>query len=127
MFKPVDSRASFPELEQRILRFWKEHDIFRRSIEERPEENSYVFYEGPPTANAQPGVHHVLARVFKDLFPRYQTMRGRRVSRQAGWDTHGLPAELGVERRLGLSRTAAGGGVGPGAVTRTAGRMAAAR
>ncbi len=106
MFKPVDSRASFPELEQRILRFWKEHDIFRRSIEERPEDNPYVFYEGPPTANARPGVHHVLARVFKDLFPRYQTMRGRRVPRKAGWDTHGLPVELEVERELGLKSKA---------------------
>ena len=102
MFQPVDSRVSFPEMERRILRFWKEHDIFRKSIEERPEERLYVFYEGPPTANARPGVHHVLSRAFKDLFPRYKTMRGYRVPRKAGWDTHGLPVELEVERELGL-------------------------
>ncbi|MFB3052387.1 MAG: class I tRNA ligase family protein, partial [Dehalococcoidia bacterium] len=81
MFKPVDSRASFPEMEKRILRFWKERDVFRKSIEGRPEDKLYVFYEGPPTANARPGVHHVLSRAFKDLFPRYKTMRGYRVPR----------------------------------------------
>ena len=102
MFKPVDSRQSFPKLEEEIIRFWKENDTFRKSVEERPEDNPYVFYEGPPTANAKPGVHHVLARVFKDLFPRYKTMRGYRVERKAGWDTHGLPVELEVERELGL-------------------------
>ncbi len=102
MFKPVDSRASFPEMEKRILRFWEERDVFRKSIEGRPEDRLYVFYEGPPTANARPGVHHVLSRAFKDLFPRYKTMRGYRVPRKAGWDTHGLPVELEVERELGL-------------------------
>jgi isoleucyl-tRNA synthetase len=102
MFKPVDSRASFPEMEKRILQLWKEHDVFRKSIEGRPEDKLYIFYEGPPTANARPGVHHVLSRAFKDLFPRYKTMRGYRVPRKAGWDTHGLPVELEVERELGL-------------------------
>jgi isoleucyl-tRNA synthetase len=102
MFKPVDSRASFPEMEKRILQLWKERDVFRKSIEGRPEDKLYVFYEGPPTANARPGVHHVLSRAFKDLFPRYKTMRGYRVPRKAGWDTHGLPVELEVERELGL-------------------------
>jgi isoleucyl-tRNA synthetase len=102
MFKPVDTRQSFPKLEEEILGFWKDHDIFRKSVQQRPEDRSYVFYEGPPTANARPGVHHVLARVFKDLFPRYKTMRGYRVERKAGWDTHGLPVELEVERDLGL-------------------------
>jgi len=102
MFNPVDSRVSFPKLEEEVLRFWKERDIFRRSVEERPEDRLYVFYEGPPTANARPGVHHVLSRAFKDLFPRYKTMRGYRVPRKAGWDTHGLPVELEVERELGL-------------------------
>ncbi len=102
MFKPVNSRVSFPKLEEEIIRFWKERDIFRKSIEERPEDKVYVFYEGPPTANARPGVHHVLSRAFKDLFPRYKTMRGYRVPRKAGWDTHGLPVELEVERELGL-------------------------
>ena len=75
-------------------------------MEERPEERTYVFYEGPPTANAAPGIHHVLARAFKDLFPRYKTMRGYRVPRKGGWDTHGLPVELAVERELGLKTKA---------------------
>ncbi|HZU75427.1 MAG TPA: class I tRNA ligase family protein, partial [Dehalococcoidia bacterium] len=101
-FRPVSSRVSFPELEARILDFWKRHDIFRKSVEQRPEENLYVFYEGPPTANGRPGIHHVLARAFKDAIPRYQTMRGKRVPRKGGWDTHGLPVELEVERALGL-------------------------
>ena len=90
------------ELEDEIRRFWRERDIFRRSVEERPEDNVYSFYEGPPTANGTPGVHHVLSRVFKDLFPRYQTMRGKRVPRKGGWDTHGLPVEIEVEKMLGL-------------------------
>jgi isoleucyl-tRNA synthetase len=102
MFKPVDSKTSFPEMEKRILQLWKDRDVFRKSIEGRPEDRLYIFYEGPPTANARPGVHHVLSRAFKDLFPRYKTMRGYRVPRKAGWDTHGLPVELEVERELGL-------------------------
>ena len=102
MFKTVDSRQNFPKMEEEVLRFWKENDIFRKSVEDRPADKTYVFYEGPPTANARPGVHHVLARVFKDLFPRYKTMRGYRVPRKGGWDTHGLPVELEVERELGL-------------------------
>src|SRR3990172_8820310 len=109
MFKPVGSRVSFPRLEEEVLRFWKEHDVFHKSVQQRPpgtgpsgEDRLYVFYEGPPTANNRPGIHHVLARVFKDLFPRYKTMRGYRVPRKAGWDTHGLPVELEVERELGL-------------------------
>jgi isoleucyl-tRNA synthetase len=102
MFEPVSSRVSFPELEARVLAFWKQHDIFRRSVEERPAEKLYVFYEGPPTANGRPGIHHVLARVFKDAFPRYWTMKGYRVPRKGGWDTHGLPVELEVEKELGL-------------------------
>jgi len=89
-------------MEEEVLRFWKEHDVFRKSVESRPVARSYTFYEGPPTANARPGVHHVLTRAFKDLFPRYKTMRGYRVERKAGWDTHGLPVELEVERELGL-------------------------
>ncbi len=102
MFKPVDSRQNFPKLEEDVLAFWEENDVFRKSIEQRPEDRLYVFYEGPPTANARPGVHHILSRAFKDLFPRYKTMRGYRVPRKAGWDTHGLPVELEVERDLGL-------------------------
>ena len=102
MFKPVDSRQSFPKMEEDILRFWKDNDIFLKSVEQRPEDELYVFYEGPPTANARPGVHSVLPRAFKDLFPRYKTMRGYRVPRKGGWDTHGLPVELEVERELGI-------------------------
>ncbi|HUF53430.1 MAG TPA: isoleucine--tRNA ligase [Dehalococcoidia bacterium] len=102
MFKEVDPRQSFPKLEEEVLEFWKRHDTFRKSVEGRPEDKPYIFYEGPPTANARPGVHHVLARAFKDLFPRYKTMRGYRVPRKGGWDTHGLPVELEVERELGL-------------------------
>ena len=102
MFKPVDSRASFPEMEKRILQLWKERDIVRKSVEERPEDRQFTFYEGPPYANASPGIHHVLARVYKDVIIRYKTMRGYRVPRKAGWDTHGLPAEMEVERELGI-------------------------
>ena len=102
-FDPVPSRVSFPEQEESILGFWKEKDVFRRSIEQRPVDRTFSFYEGPPTANGNPGIHHVLARVFKDLIPRYRTMRGYRVPRKGGWDTHGLPVELEVEKQLGLS------------------------
>ena len=103
LFRPVDPSVSFPELETGILDFWRDNDIFKRSIEERPEDNLFVFYEGPPTANGRPGVHHIMPRVIKDLFARYKTMRGYRVPRKAGWDTHGLPVEIEVEKELGLS------------------------
>jgi isoleucyl-tRNA synthetase len=102
-FDPVPPHVSFPELEARILELWRDRDVFRRSVEERPADRVFSFYEGPPTANGSPGIHHVLARVFKDLVPRYKTMRGYRVPRKGGWDTHGLPVELEVERELGLS------------------------
>jgi len=93
---------NFPKLEKKILKFWKENSIFEKSIERRKRAKNFVFYEGPPTANAKPGVHHVLSRVFKDIIPRYKTMRGFRVLRKAGWDTHGLPVELQIEKKLGL-------------------------
>lgn len=102
MFQPVSSRVNFPELEQRIIGFWQEKRVFERSVEQRLGGPSYVLYDGPPTANASPGIHHVLARVFKDVFPRYKTMKGYYAPRRAGWDTHGLPVELEVERELGL-------------------------
>jgi len=102
MFKPVSSRVNFPELEQRILKVWLEKRIYERSVEQRKGGPLYVLYDGPPTANASPGIHHVLARVFKDLFPRYKAMKGYYVPRRAGWDTHGLPVELSVENELGL-------------------------
>jgi isoleucyl-tRNA synthetase len=106
MFKPVASRVNFPQLEEGILRLWKERDVFHKSIDQRPEDRLFIFYEGPPYANASPGIHHVLARVFKDVMVRYKTMRGYRVPRKAGWDTHGLPAELEVERELGFKSKA---------------------
>jgi len=101
LFSEVDSQVSLPEMEERVLDFWRTNNTFERSIREGGQ--PWVFYEGPPTANGLPGTHHVLARVFKDLFPRYQTMKGHYVLRKAGWDTHGLPVELEVERMLGFS------------------------
>ena len=101
-FQPVASQMPFAQIEQDLRAFWRERRIFERSVEDEPERPLYTFYEGPPTANGVPGVHHVLARIFKDLFPRYKTMRGYRSPRKGGWDTHGLPVELEVERELGL-------------------------
>ncbi|HVS99731.1 MAG TPA: class I tRNA ligase family protein, partial [Solirubrobacterales bacterium] len=102
-FAPVDPKQSFPELEERVLARWREQDLFARTLAARAEAPIWSFYEGPPTANGRPGSHHVLARVFKDIYPRYRTMRGYRVPRKAGWDCHGLPVELEVERQLGIS------------------------
>ena len=102
MFKPVSSRVSFPELDANILQQWKDKDVFRRTESERPDAPLFMMYEGPPTANGSPGIHHVLARVFKDVICRYRTMKGYRVQRKGGWDTHGLPVELEVEKELGL-------------------------
>jgi isoleucyl-tRNA synthetase len=101
-FKKVDPKQSFPKMEEEILKFWDEKKIFEKSVEKNSAEKSFVFYEGPPTANGKPGLHHVLARAFKDIIPRYKTMKGFRVERKAGWDTHGLPVELQVEKALGL-------------------------
>ena len=101
-FKPVDPKQSFPELEQRVLARWRERDVFGRSLANREGAEVWSFYEGPPTANGRPGSHHVLSRVFKDVYPRYRTMRGYRVPRKAGWDCHGLPVELEVEKQLGI-------------------------
>ena len=103
MFKAVSSRVSFPLMEERTLRLWKSQDVFRRSVSQREGNSEFVVYEGPPTANGLPGIHHVLARSFKDLFPRYKTMRGFHVLRRGGWDTHGLPVEIEVERSLGIN------------------------
>src|SRR4030042_2183386 len=93
---------NFPKIEEEILEFWKKNKIFEKSISQRKNAKDFVFYEGPPTANGKPGIHHVLSRVFKDIICRYKTMRGFRVLRKAGWDTHGLPVELEVEKKLGL-------------------------
>ncbi len=102
-FTPVDPKQSFPELEERVLVRWRERDVFHRSLANREDAEVWSFYEGPPTANGRPGSHHVLSRVFKDVYPRYRTMRGYRVPRKAGWDCHGLPVELEVEKELGIS------------------------
>jgi isoleucyl-tRNA synthetase len=101
-YEPVDPSQSFPELEERVLERWRERDIFHESIRRRAGREPFVFYEGPPTANGRPGAHHVLSRVFKDVFPRYKTMRGHLVHRKAGWDCHGLPVELEIEHELGI-------------------------
>lgn len=103
MFKSVSSKLNVNEMELSVLKFWEENDIFKKSVEQRKGGENYVFYEGPPTANGLPGVHHILARVFKDLFPRYKTMCGCHVLRRGGWDTHGLPVEIEVEKKLGFS------------------------
>ena len=102
MYKKVDPNLNFVEREKKIGEFWKENDIFRKSIDERKEGEVYTFYDGPPTANGKPHIGHVLTRVIKDMIPRYRTMKGYKVLRKAGWDTHGLPVELEVEKKLGL-------------------------
>jgi isoleucyl-tRNA synthetase len=102
-FHPVDTRQSFPELEKRVLERWRERDVFARSLANREGAEVWSFYEGPPTANGRPGSHHVLSRVFKDVYPRYRTMSGYRVPRKAGWDCHGLPVEIEVEKELGIA------------------------
>ena len=103
MFKPVSSHVNFPEVDASILQYWKDKNVFRRTETEREDGPLFTLFEGPPTANGSPGIHHVLARVFKDVICRYRTMKGYRVLRKGGWDTHGLPVELEVEKSLGLS------------------------
>lgn len=103
VFKKVSSEINLVKLEERILEFWKKNQIFEKSLQKTAGGPRFVFYEGPPTANGAPGVHHVLSRVFKDVFPRYKTMKGYHVPRKAGWDTHGLPVELEVEKELGIN------------------------
>lgn len=103
MFKPVSSKLNSTLLEENILRFWKSKKIFEKTLSERQGCPGYVFFEGPPTANGKPGIHHVLARAFKDMFPRYKTMQGFQVLRRGGWDTHGLPVEIEIEKKLGFN------------------------
>jgi isoleucyl-tRNA synthetase len=103
MFKPVSPKLNITQVEEAILRTWRIRHIFEKCEEQRRGGPEYVFYEGPPTANGIPGVHHVLARAFKDIFPRYKTMRGHHVIRRGGWDTHGLPVEIEVEKKLGFN------------------------
>jgi len=103
MFEKVDQKVNFPDLEKQVLAKWKEEGTFQKSLELRAGRPRFVFYEGPPTANGKPATHHILARAFKDLFPRYKTMKGFYVERKAGWDTHGLPVEIEIEKKLGIS------------------------
>ncbi|MCB0102158.1 MAG: isoleucine--tRNA ligase [Anaerolineales bacterium] len=103
MFKSVNPKLDVPAMEDNVLKFWTEQEIFKKTVDQRQGKPDYVFYEGPPTANGRPGVHHVLARAFKDMFPRYKIMRGYHVSRRGGWDTHGLPVEIEVEKQLGFT------------------------
>ena len=98
------TRLDLPKISSEILNFWKEHQIFEKSISERENHPPYIFYEGPPSANGMPGIHHVMARTIKDIFCRYKTQKGYKVNRKAGWDTHGLPVELGVEKALGITK-----------------------
>src|SRR5215208_3697467 len=107
MFQPVDTSLDLVKLERDVLRRWAEDDTFGESLRRREGAPEWVFYEGPPTANGRPGLHHVWPRVFKDLYPRFHTMRGRYVPRKGGWDCHGLPVELEVEKELGLRSKAA--------------------
>ncbi|MEP7291203.1 MAG: class I tRNA ligase family protein, partial [Chloroflexota bacterium] len=102
MFKAVNAKVDIQKLEQEQLDFWRMNRIFQRSMSEREGAPRYVTYEGPPTVNGAPGVHHVLARAFKDIFPRYKTMRGYYALRKGGWDTHGLPVEIAIEKELGF-------------------------
>ena len=101
--RPVPAQIDLPAMERSILDFWREHSIFEASTTARQDAAPWTFYEGPPTANGMPGTHHIEARVFKDVFPRYQTMKGKYVTRKAGWDCHGLPVEIAVEKELGFT------------------------
>ena len=103
MFEPLSEHFSLPEIERRILEFWERERIFEKSVRRREGGPRFTLYEGPPTVNAPPGIHHTLTRIFKDVFPRYRTMKGFYAPRRAGWDAHGLPVELEVERELGIS------------------------
>ena len=102
-FRAIPAAVDLPAVEHSILKFWREHSIFEQTVVAREGAPTWTFYEGPPTANGMPGTHHIEARVFKDLFPRFHTMKGKQVTRKAGWDCHGLPVEIAVEKELGFS------------------------
>jgi isoleucyl-tRNA synthetase len=102
MFEPLPPDFDFPTAEKRVREFWNRNDVFGESLRRREGAPRFVFYEGPPTANGMPHPGHALTRAMKDLFPRYRTMRGERVERKAGWDTHGLPVEVEVCKQLGI-------------------------
>ncbi len=97
-------QLNLPEIDREILQYWQDKEIFQKSVDQRDPDNSYVFYEGPPSANGLPGIHHVMARTIKDIFCRFHTLKGQRVERKGGWDTHGLPIELSVEKELGITK-----------------------
>ncbi len=104
MYQEFSGRVNYPELEKEVLKFWEEERIFYKSVLSRDPAHKFVFYEGPPTANGRPGIHHVISRTVKDFVCRWRTMQGYRVERKAGWDTHGLPVEIEVEKKLGIQR-----------------------
>ena len=103
MYKPVPGHVDLSALDHEVLDFWRRENTFTRTLRESEGRPRWTFYEGPPTANGMPGTHHIEARVFKDVFPRFRTMRGYHVGRKAGWDCHGLPVELAVEKELGFT------------------------
>ena len=102
MYKKVDTSLNFVEREKEVIKFWKDNKIFEESVDKNEGGGEFSFYDGPPTANGKPHIGHILTRVMKDIIPRYKTMKGKHVLRKAGWDTHGLPVELEVEKSLGL-------------------------
>ena len=102
MFEKVSTSMDFLAREKEVLKFWKENEIFKKSVDLRKGQDTFTFFDGPPTANGKPHIGHIETRAIKDLIPRYQTMKGKNVLRKAGWDTHGLPVELEVEKQLGL-------------------------
>ena len=101
---PERGPLNLPALAEEWLEVWERENTFQQSVDQRPADKPYVFFEGPPSANGKPGIHHVMARAIKDIFCRFQTLKGHRVERKAGWDTHGLPVELGVEKELGITK-----------------------
>ena len=103
MFRKIGSEVNFPAMDKQVLEFWKEKGIFEKSLERRKDSPKFVYYEGPPTANGRPHPGHILTRAIKDIVLRYKTMEGFLVNRKGGWDTHGLPVELEVEKQLGIS------------------------
>ena len=101
---PEHKQISYSAIAKDILKFWEEENIFERSVSSREGNETFTFYEGPPSANGTPGIHHVMARTVKDIFCRYKTLKGYQVKRKGGWDTHGLPVELQVEKELGITK-----------------------
>jgi isoleucyl-tRNA synthetase len=101
-FTEVSPQVNYATLEREVLEFWQTHNTFQKTEQKPAPAGEFVFYEGPPTANGQPAMHHVLARAFKDIFPRFKIMNGYHVTRKGGWDTHGLPVEISVEKKLGM-------------------------